>query len=600
MVRKSFFYVIIIAFGALQFNFAQDSSHEMDVFELKISDNHSAFSPNWISFDGKKGELIIVTSENKKSKKLPRKFRQNLPKTIFNLQSVKFSGTPPFEVLSKSLLSNQINSIYQEGPSSYSPKNDVLYFTRSSKKISKDKRLHLNIYKTTLKNSKSSPPEKITLGSDEDNVMHPSIDQENNILYFSSNQGENEDYDIYYSTLDSSGNFSTVEKLPHINSEANEAFPFIYKDILFFASNREGGIGKYDIYYSKIVGGEFSSPSLLPSPVNSVADDFSFSFSDSMTLGFFSSNRKKDSIDISYVVKFKPIEGNPDTYQYASFNPKVIENKSVLENDSIKDNLIPVFNSPKTILVQQPQNGTLKLNPDGTFVYSNDDQKVKNDFFTYKISDGYRESNPIEVKLVRMESEIVLRPIYYDFAKFNLIEKYKPRLDSIADLMNNDLNVNLLISSMTDARGSFRSNEKLAVSRSQTIYKYLVKNKGIKQDRLSVEDHGERHLDGNTVADYLVEVVRGFDQKAVNQKITEFSSYDSFLYKNTDESYSLIVNQFDTQKQALKFIKKLSRKKIESRLILNRFIDVPESEHQKNRKTVFKILPKSKTDIKQN
>ena len=161
MVRKSFFFIIFIAFGALQFNFAQDSSHEMDVFELKISDNHSAFSPNWISFDGKKGELIIVTSENKKSKKLPRKFRQNLPKTIFNLQSVKFSGTPPFEVLSKSLLSNQINSIYQEGPSSYSPKNDVLYFTRSSKKkISKDKRLHLNIYKTTLKNSKSSPPKK--------------------------------------------------------------------------------------------------------------------------------------------------------------------------------------------------------------------------------------------------------------------------------------------------------------------------------------------------------------------------------------------------------------------------------------------------------
>ncbi|MEK9516990.1 MAG: hypothetical protein VWZ97_03125, partial [Flavobacteriaceae bacterium] len=168
------------------------------------------------SFDGEKGELIIVTSENNKSKKLPRKFRQNLPKTIFNLQSVKFSGTPPFEVLSKSLLSNQINSIYQEGPSSYSPKNDVLYFTRSSKKISKDKRLHLNIYKTTLKNSKSSPPEKITLGSDEDNVMHPSIDQENNILYFSSNQGENEDYDIYYSTLDSSWVVDKIVTIPTI------------------------------------------------------------------------------------------------------------------------------------------------------------------------------------------------------------------------------------------------------------------------------------------------------------------------------------------------------------------------------------------------
>lgn len=596
MVRKSFFYFMLIAFGALQHITAQDLSDQIDVFELKVSDNHSVFSPNWISFDGEQGELIIVTSENNESKKLPRKYKKNQPKAIFNLQRIKFSNTPPFEVLSKRLLSNQINTIYQEGPSSYSSKNKVLYFTRSSKKITKDKRLHLNIFKSSLSDSKLSPPVKLTLGNVEDNVMHPSFDQENNVLYFSSNQGENEDYDIYYNTLDSIGNFSTSRKLPNVNSAANEAFPFIYKDILFFASNREGGLGKYDIYYSKVEGDEFTTPTLLPEPVNSGADDFSFSFSDSMALGFFSSNRKKDSLDISYVVKFKPIEGNPDTYQYASFNPIVIENKSVLKNDSIKDNRIPVFNSPKTILVQPPQSGAVELKPDGTFVYSNGDEKAKKDFFTYKISDGYRESNPIEVKLQRMETEIVLRPIYYNFAKFNLIEKYQPRLDSIADLMKKDMSINLLISSMTDARGSFKSNSKLAVSRSQTIYKYLVKNKGIEQNRLFRQDDGEDHLIGNTVADYLIEVDRGFDQQEVNKKTTEFLSYNPFVYKNTDASYSLIINQFDSKKQALKFIKKLSRKKIQCRLILNRFVDVPESEHQKNRKTVFKILPKNNSD----
>ena len=137
---------------------------------------------------------------------------------------------------------------------------------------------------------------------------------------------------------------------------------------------------------------------------------------------------------------------------------------------------------------------------------------------------------------------------------------------------------------------------KEAVSRSQTIYKYLVKNKGIEQKRLFRQDDGEGHLIGNTVADYLIEVDRGSDLKEVNKRNAEFLSYNPFIYKNSNESYSLIINQFDSKKQALKFIKKLSRKKIQCRLILNRFIDVPESEHQKNRKTVFKILPKNNSD----
>ena len=73
MVRKSFFFIIFIAFGALQFNFAQDSSHEMDVFELKISDDHSAFSPNWISFDGKKENFYNRYLREQQFKKTPQK-----------------------------------------------------------------------------------------------------------------------------------------------------------------------------------------------------------------------------------------------------------------------------------------------------------------------------------------------------------------------------------------------------------------------------------------------------------------------------------------------------------------------------------------------
>lgn len=596
MTRFSFYTMVALGIGIVQSHWAQDLSSPIEVFELKIDDNESVFSPLWIKGNAESGELILVISEKKDIKKLPRKFRKNQSDFIFNLQRVQFSTQSPFEITNKELLGKNINTVFQEGPSTFDSKNKILYFTRSSKKITKDRKLNLSIYSVAFDETISGTPKKLDLGDVEDSFMHPSIDTENNILYFSSNQGENDDYDLYLSKMDSLGKFSTIQKLPQINSVANEAFPYVFKNLLFFASNREGGMGNYDVYYSKMEEGQLSTPVLLPSPINSGSDDFSLSLLDSLPLGFFSSNRKKDTLDNSYVIRFKGLSGNSDVYEYASFVTSVEERNSVLVNDSLAQIPLPFLNPPKTILVDGTQTGKVELNSDGTFNYFTEDENSKNDFFTYRITDGFRTSEPILVTLKRLESEIILRPIYYDFARFNLIEKYRSRLDSIANLMLRDPNIHLKISSMTDARGSFSSNKKLAKNRSKTIFKYLTDDQRIDKKRLSVEDYGERHIVGNTVADCLIEVVRSFDQKVVNEKIAEFLSYNPFVYKNNDESYSLIINQYDSKKQALKFIKKLSRKKIESRLILNRFIDVTESEHQKNRKTVFKILPKNNID----
>jgi outer membrane protein OmpA-like peptidoglycan-associated protein len=596
MTRFSFYTMVALGIGIVQSHWAQDLSSPIEVFELKIDDNESVFSPLWIKGNAESGELILVISEKKYIKKLPRKFRKNQSDFIFNLQRVQFSTQSPFEITNKELLGKNINTVFQEGPSTFDSKNKILYFTRSSKKITKDRKLNLSIYSVAFDETISGTPKKLDLGDVEDSFMHPSIDTENNILYFSSNQGENDDYDLYLSKMDSLGKFSTIQKLPQVNSVANEAFPYVFKNLLFFASNREGGMGNYDVYYSKMEEGQLSTPVLLPSPINSGSDDFSLSLLDSLPLGFFSSNRKKDTLDNSYVIRFKGLSGNSDVYEYASFVTSVEERNSVLVNDSLAQIPLPFLNPPKTILVDGTQTGKVELNSDGTFNYFTEDENSKNDFFTYRITDGFRTSEPILVTLKRLESEIILRPIYYDFARFNLIEKYRSRLDSIANLMLRDPNIHLKISSMTDARGSFSSNKKLAKNRSKTIFKYLTDDQRIDKKRLSVEDYGERHIVGNTVADCLIEVVRSFDQKVVNEKIAEFLSYNPFVYKNNDESYSLIINQYDSKKQALKFIKKLSRKKIESRLILNRFIDVTESEHQKNRKTVFKILPKNNID----
>ena len=569
---------------------AQNLLPDFDLYELNISESETVFSPAVLRLSDDTIEVIVVSSQkNNNEGKISRKFKEVDLNKIFNLQKITIENKPPFNVLSKELLSSKINSSYQEGPLSIDKTGSKLFFTRSSDKISKSKKLLLDIYESNYANEDFQNPKKVVLFDDEISVMHPSIDSQKNIIYFASNIDQENQYDLYYSKISSEGKFETPQKVPNINSPLNEAFPFIYKDILFFASNRQGGLGGFDIYYSKIDDENYQSPVLLPDPINTNYDDFSFSLTDSLKYGFFSSNRQKDSLDISYLISFKPLKGSNDKYKYTAFSPSVTEQKSVLINDSINSNSFLYADSFKSIVVDKPEFGDLDLNSDGTFVYSTTNKKINKDRFTYKIFDGYRESNPIEVSLLRMETEIYLRSIFYDFGKFNLIKKYKPRLDSIADLLENDLKIKLLISSYTDARGSFKSNKKLSESRSKTIYNYFIKSRGIDNSRLEVRDYGEQHIKGNIYSDYLVEVFKSKSSSEVSKKMKEFSENKPFIY-NKQNFYFLIVGQFNTKKEGLRLIRKLSNKGIKSNLIKNNNTELSESEHQKNRRTDFKII----------
>ena len=569
---------------------AQNLLPDFDLYKLNISDSETVFSPAVFRLSEDTIEVIVVSSQkNNKEGKISRKFKEVDLNKIFNLQKITIENKPPFNVLSKELLSSKINSSYQEGPVSIDKTGSKLFFTRSSDKISKSKKLLLDIYESNYANEDFQNPKKVALFDDEISVMHPSIDSQKNIIYFASNIDQENQYDLYYSKISSEGKFDTPQKVPNINSPLNEAFPFIYKNILFFASNRQGGIGGFDIYYSRVDDKNYQSPVLLPDPINTNYDDFSFSLTDSLKYGFFSSNRQKDSLDISYLINFKPLKGSNDKYKYTAFSPSVTEQKSVLINDSINSNSFLYADSFKTIVVDKPEFGDLDLNSDGTFVYSTTNKKINKDRFTYKIFDGYRESNPIEVSLLRMETEIYLRSIFYDFGKFNLIKKYKPRLDSIADFLDNDLKIKLLISSYTDARGSFKSNKKLSESRSKTIYNYLIKSRGIDKSRLEVRDYGEQHIKGNIYSDYLVEVFKSKSTSEVSEKLEEFLKYKPFIY-NKQNFYFLIAGQFNTKKEGLRLIRKLNNNGIESNLIKNNNTELSESEHQKNRRTDFKII----------
>jgi len=87
-----------------------------------------------------------------------------------------------------------------------------------------------------------------------------------------------------------------VEKDVVLSSEFDDKCPSINNNILVFASNRAGGFGGYDLYYSFFENGNWGEPINFGSGINSEYDEFrpivrsdEWQFDNDMMI--FSSNR---------------------------------------------------------------------------------------------------------------------------------------------------------------------------------------------------------------------------------------------------------------------------------------------------------------------
>jgi len=59
-----------------------------------------------------------------------------------------------------------------------------------------------------------------------------------------------------------------------INSSSNDKCPFILKNFMVFTSNRPGGMGGYDLYYSIFKNGKWNSPVNLGPKINTSSDEY--------------------------------------------------------------------------------------------------------------------------------------------------------------------------------------------------------------------------------------------------------------------------------------------------------------------------------------
>lgn len=198
--------------------------------------------------------------------------------------------------------SKSLSTPFHDGPLTFNAEFSEVYYTRTNMEKSADGIARLKVYQSRGEPNKFSEPLSLPFNSDEYSVLHPSLSNDGEILFFASDMpGGFGGYDLYASYLED-GRWSPPQNLgPTVNTEGNEVFPFHHQSgTLYFASDGLVGLGGLDIYKTKENYGSWTDPVNLGSPINTVDDDFGLIVNAEQTHGYFASSRKGKGGDDIY------------------------------------------------------------------------------------------------------------------------------------------------------------------------------------------------------------------------------------------------------------------------------------------------------------
>lgn len=197
------------------------------------------------------------------------------------------------------------------GLASFSPRGNKMFFTQWF--TDKGEQI-AHIYRSELSDSGWTRPVRLgePVNMPGSSSTQPFVTTDGKYLLFASNrEGGVGGYDIWYATLDSNANVLTVTNMGNIINTAKDEFSPSYHTLsrqLLYSSNGRIGMGGFDIYYAR---GDFQllnweKPLNAGAPINSSKDDLHFISTDEDNLwntGLLSSDRDSDCCLEVFAVK---------------------------------------------------------------------------------------------------------------------------------------------------------------------------------------------------------------------------------------------------------------------------------------------------------
>lgn len=437
--------------------------------------------------------------------------------------------------------SEALNTNYHEATLAFSPDERTVYFTRNNFNgdLHRDDNgtNHLKLYRAELGRDEDDLPiwvneKELPFNSDSYSVGHPTISKDGKLLYFVSDMpGSIGATDVFVvdvidgSTIENDSlngeiRYSKPRNLGEkVNTAGREMFPFITNKKLYFASDGHLGVGGLDVYESKIVEANFTTPVNMGMPLNSELDDFGFIIKEEKSIGFVCSNRsggKGDDDIYSFVRSIKP-EREQGVKSKEEIKESVVACKQLIKGSVVNRLTGGVISKARLVLYDKKG-----VEIERTLTSSNGEYQFQNELncnasvsiVLSKMGHDHKKVGvltldktgetivPFQVNALNpliVEENGVLKikvgMIHFDLnkAKIRKLDAVL-KLNKIVQLMAEYPNMVIKIESHTDSRASDAYNLTLSDKRAKVTRDYIV-SQGISASRVeSAIGYGETQL----------------------------------------------------------------------------------------------------------
>lgn len=382
-----------------------------------------------------------------------------------------------------------INSQYNEGSACLSRDKQTLYFSRCESPLSIG---NCDIFMAKMLED-STWGDIQNLGFNVNSISwdsHPSLSHSEDTLYFASDRiGGFGLSDIYFTYKQEKGGWAKAQNLgPIVNTRKNDVSPFFHpmEEVLYFSSNGQlYSFGEFDIYKVYYKEGKWSEPVNIGPLVNGVGNEFYFTI-DSESRDLYYSRSSSRDMEKQDIYSFPlPMGANP--YAVTKITGSLIDSltgKPFTGIVSIIDVDDHVEVAPKY------------LNKDGSFEFDLVNNRnyllvIQGDEF-FRVEEMFYLDGPMDFRKVTepIASRMKFESIEFDIGQANLKSEMYGDLNKIVNFMYDNLDFYLKISGHTDSFGAAATNLQLSKERAQTIRDYIVIFGGVEEGRVTSEGYG--------------------------------------------------------------------------------------------------------------
>lgn len=382
-----------------------------------------------------------------------------------------------------------INTSYNEGSACLSKDGKQLFFSRCNSPGSLG---NCDLYVSTLGADSVWSASK-NLGAVINSTgwdSHPSLTHSGDTLYFASNRAGGFGLsDIYYSIRDEKGDWQKAKNAgPIINTRNSEVSPFFHHkfNVLYFSSNGHPlNFGEFDIYKSYFRNGSWIEPRNIGPLVNGRGSEYYFTIDSESESLYYARSVEEDINNLDLYSFPVPMGAQPEANIALKGSLKSSQTGEPLKGIvSIIDLDEGVEVAPKYLRDDGTFNFELINKRNYLLIIQGDDFfRIEELFFLDGEMQMDREADPIE-------SKIAFESLEFENGKADILETMHKDLDKVANFLIDHPALGLRISGHTDSAGKEEANLKLSQDRADAIRRYLLEEFNIKESRVEAIGYG--------------------------------------------------------------------------------------------------------------